>query len=285
MGELDIAREIVESQGASESKWKQLGELAMSNGDLDLTNKCLEKSGDLSGQLLLATSSGSVDKLNQLVKESMAKGKNNVAFVSMFMLKNVDGCVDLLIETKRIPEAALFARTYAPSRVTEIIALWKEELSKINKKAAEALADPMVSAELFEGFEEALSAEARARASAGDFPEACSYGVGLAVDNLTAAVDNVKVGDEAIDEELVEAFVEESTEAVEEPELAPETEPEPVVEAEPTSEPTPEPTQEPTPEAEPEAEEPTEEEVSEAAEEGADEDWGLGDDESPAKAD
>lgn len=285
LGELDIAREIVESQGASESKWKQLGELAMSNGDLDLTNKCLEKSGDLSGQLLLATSSGSVDKLNQLVKESMAKGKNNVAFVSMFMLKNVDGCVDLLIETKRIPEAALFARTYAPSRVTEIIALWKEELSKINKKAAEALADPMVSAELFEGFEEALSAEARARASAGDFPEACSYGVGLAVDNLTAAVDNVKVGDEAIDEELVEAFVEESTEAVEEPELAPETEPEPVVEAEPTSEPTQEPTQEPTPEAEPEAEEPTEEEVSEAAEEGADEDWGLGDDESPAKAD
>ena len=130
LGELDIAREIVETEGANESKWKQLGELAMSNGDLELTNKCLEKSGDLSGQLLLATSSGSPETLKQLVEESKLKGKNNVAFVSMFMLKDIDGCIDLLIETKRIPEAAFMARTYAPSRVSEIIALWKDDLSK-----------------------------------------------------------------------------------------------------------------------------------------------------------
>merc|ERR1712216_233388 len=156
LGELDIAREIVETEGANEAKWKQLGELAMSNGDLELTNKCLEKSGDLSGQMLLATSSGSPETLKQLVEESKLKGKNNVAFVSMFMLKDIDGCIDLLIETKRIPEAAFMARTYAPSRVSEIIALWKDDLSKVNKKAAEALADPAGHLELFEGFDEAL---------------------------------------------------------------------------------------------------------------------------------
>jgi coatomer subunit beta' len=87
------------------------------------------------------------------------KGKNNVAFVSMFMLKDIDGCLDLLIETNRIPEAAFMARTYAPSRVSEIIELWKSDLSKVNKKAAEALADPANNLELFEGFEEAIEAE------------------------------------------------------------------------------------------------------------------------------
>ena len=215
LGELDIAREIVETEGANESKWKQLGELAMSNGDLELTNKCLEKSGDLSGQLLLATSSGSPETLKQLVEESKLKGKNNVAFVSMFMLKDIDGCIDLLIETKRIPEAAFMARTYAPSRVSEIIALWKDDLSKVNKKAAEALADPAGHLELFEGFDEALDAEKHARAQAGAQADACEYGVGLAVDKLTDAIDDIDVNEQ-----------QDQSEAVAEPEIEEEASPE-----------------------------------------------------------
>ena len=103
------------------------------------------------------------ETVKQLVAEAKAKGKNNVAFISMFMLKDVDGCLDLLIETNRIPEAAFMARTYAPSRVSEIIALWKDDLRKVNKKAAEALADPTGHLfELFEGFDEALVSEERA---------------------------------------------------------------------------------------------------------------------------
>jgi hypothetical protein len=29
------------------------------------------------------------------------------------------------------------ARTYAPSKVSEVVALWKADLAKVNKKAAE----------------------------------------------------------------------------------------------------------------------------------------------------
>ena len=255
LGELDIAREIVETEGANESKWKQLGELAMANGDLDLTNKCLEKSGDLSGQLLLATSAGSPETVKQLVAEAKAKGKNNVAFISMFMLKDIDGCLDLLIETNRIPEAAFMARTYAPSRVSEIIALWKDDLRKVNKKAAEALADPTGHLELFEGFDEALVSEERARAEANQLKDARAYVSSAAVEDLAEAIEEVTV---------------EEQESVEEPETVEEE------------------VCEPEPEPEPVATEDTQEEVSEpAAADGAEEDWGLGDEEeeAPAKAD
>ena len=42
------------------------------------------------------------------------RGQNNLAFASLFQLGDANACVDLLAKTQRVPEAALFARTYAP---------------------------------------------------------------------------------------------------------------------------------------------------------------------------
>jgi coatomer subunit beta' len=51
--------------------------------------------------------------------------------------------IDLLIKTDRIPEAAMFARTYMPSETSRVVKLWKQELEKNNRpKVAESLADP-----------------------------------------------------------------------------------------------------------------------------------------------
>jgi coatomer subunit beta' len=51
--------------------------------------------------------------------------------------------IDLLIKTNRIPEAAMFARTYMPSETSRVVKLWKQELEKNNRpKVAESLADP-----------------------------------------------------------------------------------------------------------------------------------------------
>ena len=52
LGELEIAKDIA-GEAASEVKWKQLGELAMSSGDLILAEGCLSKASDLSGLLLM----------------------------------------------------------------------------------------------------------------------------------------------------------------------------------------------------------------------------------------
>lgn len=44
----------------------------------------------------------------------MEKGQNNLAFAITLQLADAAACVDLLVKTQRAPEAALFARTYAP---------------------------------------------------------------------------------------------------------------------------------------------------------------------------
>ena len=81
-----------------------------------------------------------------------------------------DQCIGILVGAGRLPEAAFFARTYAPSAVPGIVAKWKVELAKagcicaaplptalqLNGKAAEALADPTVYDNLFPEYKEAL---------------------------------------------------------------------------------------------------------------------------------
>jgi len=113
------------------SKWKRLGDLALTNGDLELTNKCAAASGDLAGLLLLHTATGNAEGMAQLATQASGLGKTNVAFASLFVLGDVSGCVDLLVASGRIPEAAFFARTYLPSRMSELVALWKTDLAKV----------------------------------------------------------------------------------------------------------------------------------------------------------
>lgn len=67
-----------------------------------------------------------------------------------------------MIKTDRAPEAALFARTYAPSFVPATVKTWKSALGAAGKqKIAQTLADPEEGdEELFEeGWQDALSRE------------------------------------------------------------------------------------------------------------------------------
>jgi coatomer subunit beta' len=57
LNNFDIATSIAE-QLASESRWKQLGEMALSDGRLELAERCLEKSGDFSGMMLMHSATG-----------------------------------------------------------------------------------------------------------------------------------------------------------------------------------------------------------------------------------
>jgi len=58
------------------------------------------------------------------------------------MLKDLDKCIECLVKSDRIPEAAFFARTYCPSRISGVVKLWKEDLAKISKVASQSLTDP-----------------------------------------------------------------------------------------------------------------------------------------------
>jgi coatomer subunit beta' len=76
------------------------------------------------------------------------QGQHNIAFTCFHQLGDTAACIDLLIKTDRAPEAAFFARSYAPSSAGG------------KKKLADALADPQDNEELFdEGWAQALAKE------------------------------------------------------------------------------------------------------------------------------
>ncbi|XP_069679274.1 coatomer subunit beta' [Periplaneta americana] len=158
LGELETAHSLA-LEAASQQKWRQLAELATTRGELDLAQECLHHAQDYGGLLLLATSSGDAEMVKKLGETADATGKNNVSFLSYFLLGDVDKCLEILISTNRLPEAAFFARSYLPSRITEVVALWRECLSKLNEKAGQSLADPKDYENLFPGYADALKTE------------------------------------------------------------------------------------------------------------------------------
>ncbi|XP_030600997.1 coatomer subunit beta' isoform X2 [Archocentrus centrarchus] len=158
LGELKTAYQLA-LNAESEQKWKQLAELATTKCQFSLAQECLHQAQDYGGLLLLATTSGNTDMVGQLAEGAERDGKTNVAFLTYFMQGRLDKCLDLLIKTDRLPEAAFLARTYLPSHVSRVVKLWKESLSKVNQKAADALADPTQYSNLFPSLQQALLAE------------------------------------------------------------------------------------------------------------------------------
>ncbi|XP_059457505.1 coatomer subunit beta'-2 isoform X2 [Corylus avellana] len=174
LGRLEVAKGIA-SEVQSETKWKQLGELAMSTGKLEMAEECLKHAMDLSGLLLLYSSLGDAEGISQLASLAKEQGKNNVAFLCLFMLGKLEECLQLLLDSNRIPEAALMARSYLPSKVSEIVAIWRKDLNKVNTKAAESLAVPEEYPNLFEDWQVALSVESKVAETRGMYPPAHEY--------------------------------------------------------------------------------------------------------------
>lgn len=151
---IELARETENPQ-----KWSQLAEVATKQNQFDLVKECLERANDFGGLLLLATSSGDAEMIRNLGEKGAAQGKHNISFLSMFMLGDLEQCLQILINTNRLPEAAFFARTYIPSKISYVVQLWRNELAKINEKAGQSLADPEQYENLFPGLHDALKTE------------------------------------------------------------------------------------------------------------------------------
>jgi len=156
---LDIARSG--PQAGSESRWRTIGDKALERWNISLAQECFEKAGDLSALLLIGTSTGDRGLLDRLVELSIEKGSTNIAFAAILSLGEKERGIDLLVKIGRIPEAALFARTYSPKRVPEIVKLWKSELGSTKRSKqnaiADSIADPEFNPEVFEeGWQEAL---------------------------------------------------------------------------------------------------------------------------------
>ncbi|VDL75043.1 unnamed protein product [Nippostrongylus brasiliensis] len=152
LGDLKTAYDLA-MQGDSEEKWKLLSQAATLKSELMLAGECLGRARDYGGLLLLATCAGSAPLLNKLAADSATNGHHNVHFTTSLLLGDVDACLEALIATDRIPEAAFFARTHCPSQLPRIMGLWKEKADRVQKnttrKIGESLADPVRYENLF----------------------------------------------------------------------------------------------------------------------------------------
>ncbi|KAF9443984.1 coatomer protein [Macrolepiota fuliginosa MF-IS2] len=164
LDDLDTAHDIILHSippNEAEIKWKALGDRALGVWRFDLAKESFARAGDLGSLLLIVVSLGDQEGVEGVVEKAIEKGQNNLAFAALLQLGQPDKCVDLLTRTGRAPEAALFARTYAPSKVPDALAAWKSELKAKNRsKLAGGIADPETNPELFEeGWEKALERE------------------------------------------------------------------------------------------------------------------------------
>jgi len=161
LDDLEQALTIARSSpvAGSEAKWRSLGDRALAAWHIALAEECFRRANDLSALLLVYTSTGDRQGLATLAKLAEARGANNIAFAARLSLGEAEPCVDLLLATDRAPEAAMFARTYAPRHVGKAVGQWKSSLETAKRpKLAAALADPDAQPEEFvEGWEEALA--------------------------------------------------------------------------------------------------------------------------------
>ncbi|CCI11060.1 unnamed protein product [Albugo candida] len=178
LAKLDVAREIMlneietaqhqkpqlagspaELSIEMQHKWKQLGDLALNDFQFDLAEECALRADDFSMLLILYTSRGDGVGLAKLANLATDKRRFNVAFLCRLLLNQTSECVKVLKETKRVPEAAFFARSYCPSKLSLVMDQWREDLASVSIRAAKALADPIRNSELFENLDFALQAE------------------------------------------------------------------------------------------------------------------------------
>lgn len=67
--------------------------------------------------------------MSQLADNSYKSGQFNSSFLSHFLLGNIDKCIDILVETDKLPEATFFAHSYCPSQVSRLVDLWRKKAS------------------------------------------------------------------------------------------------------------------------------------------------------------
>mmetsp|Transcript_24398 Transcript_24398/g.39600 ORF Transcript_24398/g.39600 Transcript_24398/m.39600 type:complete len:1055 (+) Transcript_24398:341-3505(+) len=165
---LDNALEIMQTQivpqGLSDDvetqgRWKRLGDLALAGGNLALAEECAVNACDYSGLLLMFSACGDIEGLNKLMRLSEDAGRTNIAFLCALLLKDTSRCIAILHKASRNAEAAFFAKTFAPDQISSCVETWKKDLTKVNPRAAQALADPAEQPELFPDQMQAVEVE------------------------------------------------------------------------------------------------------------------------------
>ncbi|TGJ80874.1 hypothetical protein E0Z10_g7891 [Xylaria hypoxylon] len=160
LNRLEIALNLAREADV-EHKWKTVGDTALTAWDISLATECFTHARDLGSLLLIYSSTSDQEGLKALSTQAEESGAHNVAFTSKWLLGDTAGCVDILVKTNRLAEAALFSQTYKPSLTAEAVKGWKEGLEKSKKgRVAKIIGVPTEDEDLFPEWDEWLRLEA-----------------------------------------------------------------------------------------------------------------------------
>ena len=126
------AYEIAKNSKNSE-KLKMVADLAIELGEFNFAEKAMKEGNDWNGLLLYYSSIQNKKKLKEFAIEAKKAGMFNVAFGAFFQLNNYEECLNILLDSRRYPEGATFARTYIPSKIDNVIELWNKQIEEEDK--------------------------------------------------------------------------------------------------------------------------------------------------------
>jgi len=95
---------------------------------------------------------------NRFGKVALSKGRANIAFTCFHLLGDHEQCINVLIATKKIPEATFYARTYAHDKVNDLVNKWKLTVAGL-PRIRDAIADPATLPNLFPNMRKAPEPE------------------------------------------------------------------------------------------------------------------------------
>ncbi|KAK8795705.1 hypothetical protein WA158_000361 [Blastocystis sp. Blastoise] len=110
--------------------WNRLSELCLKKGDIEHAKIYSTKGHDYPFLLLLALSTGDKQGIEQLVQLCKEKHIENLAFISLFSMGDIDGCIHYLESIGKYAECCLLARSYKPELLEECTKKWHEQYYK-----------------------------------------------------------------------------------------------------------------------------------------------------------
>ncbi|MCA6493463.1 MAG: hypothetical protein IM572_12400, partial [Chitinophagaceae bacterium] len=114
--------------------WKKLGDLALLKGRFDIAEKAFWSCDDLNSLLLLGSSLGNEEILDRISDLAKDKKHYSVAFMANWVMGKADRCLDVRMDSERFGEAAIFAKTYNPSKMVDVFETWKGFLKRKNQQ-------------------------------------------------------------------------------------------------------------------------------------------------------
>lgn len=125
---LNDSRKLVAEQ-TSADKWKMVADLAFELGEFRHAEEAMVAAKDYQGLLLYYSLIQDKEKIFMLAENALNDGFYNISFSCYYQLNEIEKCLEILQTSGKYPEAALFCRTYCPSRLQPVLDQWNEEIN------------------------------------------------------------------------------------------------------------------------------------------------------------